>query len=238
MGCDIHMFVERRKRTGEWAEVGKVFKNPYYNPEKESTKDSDGYEWNPSFIRSPYRNRNYNLFAILADVRNGRGFAGVKTGEGFNSIDDPRGLPDNVSKRIKNESDKWGEYGHSHSWLLLSELLNYDWGQITMLSGYVSLEEYKRLRKEGGFPKSWCGDVYSPNLVKLDEKEADLLLDNPKLINVFTNTEEKNYQVLYSWSVLYKDCVSDFLTETIPQLEILSRSTFKDDVRIVFWFDN
>ena len=38
--------------------------------------------------------RDYNSFAVLGDVRNGLGFAGVKTGEGFNYITARRGLPD------------------------------------------------------------------------------------------------------------------------------------------------
>ena len=37
--------------------------------------------------------RSYNTFAMLADVRNGRGFAGIKTSDGFPYIHKPRGLP-------------------------------------------------------------------------------------------------------------------------------------------------
>lgn len=40
--------------------------------------------------------RGYNAFAMLADVRNGRGFAGIKTSDGFPVMHDPRGLPDDL----------------------------------------------------------------------------------------------------------------------------------------------
>ena len=45
----------------------------------------------------PYGDRNYNLFAILANVRNGTAFAGCKTGEGFNPISNPKGVPSDAS---------------------------------------------------------------------------------------------------------------------------------------------
>ena len=38
--------------------------------------------------------RHYFLFAWLADVRNGRGFAGIVTGDPIEPIAEPRGLPD------------------------------------------------------------------------------------------------------------------------------------------------
>lgn len=45
-------------------------------------------------IASKYQqNRHYQLFAALAGVRNGVGFAGVPTGEAIKPIAEPRGLP-------------------------------------------------------------------------------------------------------------------------------------------------
>ncbi len=40
--------------------------------------------------------RSYNTFAMLADVRNGTGFAGIKTSDGFPVIHEQRGLPDDL----------------------------------------------------------------------------------------------------------------------------------------------
>lgn len=54
----------------------------------------------------PYHGRNYDVFAILADVRNGRGFAGIETGDGFVPIlgfgeAALRGLPDDLSPELR-----------------------------------------------------------------------------------------------------------------------------------------
>ena len=40
--------------------------------------------------------RSYNMFAMLADVRNGRGFAGIKTSDPFPVIQEQRGLPSDL----------------------------------------------------------------------------------------------------------------------------------------------
>lgn len=54
--------------------------------------------------------RNYDTFAMLANVRNGRGFAGVKTGDGFPFIAEPRGLPDDF-QRVEPCDDSYDWYG-------------------------------------------------------------------------------------------------------------------------------
>ena len=68
MGTDIHSIVQVRKEN-KWVTVGvAVAGNP----------------------------RSYNTFAMLADVRNGRGFAGIKTSDGFPVIHEQRGLPEDL----------------------------------------------------------------------------------------------------------------------------------------------
>ena len=69
MGCDIHLYVERKVPGIGWVSLEDP--NEHYNG---------------------LTNRNYSIFAILANVRNGRGFAGIVTGTGFNPISEPRGL--------------------------------------------------------------------------------------------------------------------------------------------------
>lgn len=54
--------------------------------------DAETKKWQD--IPSEYeQSRHYQLFAVLADVRNGYGFAGVQTGEPVKPIAKPRGLP-------------------------------------------------------------------------------------------------------------------------------------------------
>jgi hypothetical protein len=104
MGCDIHLYVERRTDSG-WEHV----------PDH-SDDWRDDLNW--------YSRRNYYLFAILADVRN--------EGRGIKPIDSPRGLPPDVTSGVMAECAGWGVDGHSHSHVTIAEVLAYDWDQITL----------------------------------------------------------------------------------------------------------
>jgi len=64
-----------------------------------------------------WTSRDYRLFSALADVRTWH--------DGVIPIAEPRGVPPDASPRVKREEEKWGEDGHTHSWLLLSEILEY-----------------------------------------------------------------------------------------------------------------
>jgi hypothetical protein len=62
--------------------------------------------------------RNYKLFSLLADVRNINN---------IEPISPPRGVPDDASFFYIDRVESWSDDGHSHSYYLLSELLNIDW---------------------------------------------------------------------------------------------------------------
>lgn len=47
-----------------------------------------------------FKDRNYDVFAILGNVRNGYGFAGTPTSTGFEPISDCRGLPEDLSPQV------------------------------------------------------------------------------------------------------------------------------------------
>ena len=64
--------------------------------------------------------RDYGLFGFLADVRN---YSHSPV------IAEPRGLPDDVDLEADEREFYVGD-GHSASWLLLSELLAYDYEQV------------------------------------------------------------------------------------------------------------
>ena len=104
MGCDIHLHVET-KQYDAWLEVR--------NPIHEETYSQHTYRhW-------PGSDRYYTLFAVLADVRNRDG--------SVTPIATPRGLPGDASRTVKDEADTWDGDGHSHSYLTLRELVDYDW---------------------------------------------------------------------------------------------------------------
>src|SRR5688500_15176320 len=122
MGCDIHLFVEK-KVGGRWHRWERT----------EEVKVDDAYAYTRNYYG--YNDRNYDVFAMLADVRNGRGFAGVETGSRFNVIAAPKGIPPfeklelRPSGEVQEEIERWDGDGHSHSYLTLAELEAYDWTQ-------------------------------------------------------------------------------------------------------------
>lgn len=229
MGCDIHTRCEVfNKDTKTWEIQGRIFKNPYWDKNRPNKIDEDGYQWNPEFTMEPFGNRDYDLFAILADVRNGRGFAGIKTSEGFNPISEPKGIPIDISKEGLEFMNSYDSDGHSHSYFTVEELKNYDWGQVTVHRGCISMEEYKILRKTNDCPNSWAGYISGPDITVVDEDIADLFLNGEKF-------EKTPTHVNYHWTSTYKDSCIHFLDNTIPELEKLGEP---NNVRIIFFFDN
>lgn len=264
MGCDIHLYVEKRVE-GQWVSADRWVPNEYAGEEGE-----EGME--VAYESRFYSGRNYDLFAILADVRNGKGFAGIKTGEGFVPIADPRGLPDDVSEQIKADSDRWGIDGHSHSWLTLGELLAYDWTQGTTKQGVVNGPQYfewnRWRRGKGEGPDEYCGGVSGPDVEHVSEAElqqriaeiekevdnspsSDCYLPRYEAHERFRAVEERIFEKLgnmyahVEWKALYYKQVRSFLSDTVPRLLRLAQAPEKGgtwlglhDVRIVFWFDN
>lgn len=102
MGCDIHMRVERRTDSGTWEKLT-------------LPEDLDA--------------RDYNFFAILANVRNGT------WGDELPPISGPRGLP--ADFQYDDPDSEWlGD--HSFSWVTLRELLDYDWGYRVQMRAYIA----------------------------------------------------------------------------------------------------
>lgn len=251
MGCDIHLWVEKR-----------VVKCQYGEDVWETVDHPDG-RW--------YSGRNYDLFAILANVRNGRGFAGIRTGGGFIPIlpedaetdesrslehgGEPvpfcRGVPQRASDEYHAEVFRWSVDGHSHSWLTLSELLTYDWHNAkTTKRGCVSGVRYARMKRDGQTaPDEWCGDISGPGIRVVSVAEADRLIAEGHIsaeteIDYYGHpvkpSTSPSYYVNIDWDVAYADAAGGFVTKTIPELKAYAEanSLAHDDLRIVFFFDN
>jgi hypothetical protein len=111
MGCDIHPHFETKNEQGKWERLvtrRDELMDLLYGPDSEKTDEEMTQEERDKLLEEMWEHpldigRNYDLFAILADVRNGRGFAGVVTGTGFDPISNPRGLPRDVSNDVINE---------------------------------------------------------------------------------------------------------------------------------------
>lgn len=246
MGTDIHLFTEVREQ-GSWrlARIESQCswcdgKGEY--PTGPTRQVEPCYRCKGSGKELGYSSRNYDVFAILADVRNGSGFAGVATGDGFNIIAPQRGLPTDMDRELREltagYSDeyyeamraKWGRGSlgdHSFSWLTLRELLEFDWTQVTRHRGIVSLKEYRRWRgTTDRTPKEWSGGIWGQGTEILSE-------GNPRVTDA--PLSDKLYVEAF-WTETYAECAGCFHSRFIPALVALGHSP--DDVRIVFGFDS
>lgn len=250
MGCDIHCWAEKRVE-GKWVLVtpqkGDASWSEFYN-EKMSAMD-----WESENDASLHKarvdiGRNYDAFAILADVRNGRGFAGVKTGDGFRPIlAERRGWPKDRSPLLESED----AIEHSPSWLTLRELNEYDWTQRTGQLGVVSLPEYVEWRdkRPHAAPEHYCGGISGKNRETLSPKDADNLLHiGERTIDGWTKRgmfydPPAGHPATYvevAWGETYSVAAGAFYEKTLPNLnEIAKREgAAADDFRIVFYFDS
>ena len=100
MGCDIHVFLEKRnKETNKWEHLTLYKKN--YDDKLEPASVFDG--------------RNYYLFGLLAGVR---GFV--------EPLVDPRGIPDDLSDYVAEEWKSWDGDAHTPTWYDFCELDAYE----------------------------------------------------------------------------------------------------------------
>lgn len=246
MGCDIHLYVERLN-NGVWeaCDNWKVSKDEYDSGRK--VVDYDSYF---------YKGRNYDLFSILANVRNGYGFAGVPTGEGFIPISMPRGVPGDCCKEYKDEVANWDCDGHSHSYITVAEIMSYDWTQRIGKTGIVDLKGLARWKTQGK-PENWSGVISGQGIEIFEGKdyisEIEMFLKsldknwyslnwpnedatreaiNNHLARI-TGVDKPHFRV--NWGKYYYEAGSIFLSETLPKLWKLGKF---EDVRILFFFDN
>lgn len=224
MGCDIHLVVEVERAAG-WS-PSKMVSNDWYNKARPNEEPKEQAE-------EVWGDRNYNVFAILADVRNGRGFAGCDTGDGFVPICEQKGLPKNIHP--KSLASLHGD--HSGSWLTLHELQEYDWTQTTRLRGVTEESDYLEWRKKSvGAPSSYCGRVSGPNVINMTSQEYDAA---ETAFWPDRKTENKIY-VAVEWVVSYREVAERFLDVVIPYLETYAAEVGgnPERVRIAFNFDS
>lgn len=152
----------------------------------------DGEKWTD--IPSNYeQGRHYQLFAVLAGVRNGFGFAGCVTGKAVTPISEPKGLPDDFlmdgddhpvvsadifdpcrSQWYDPKSDDLSVWmgDHSHTWLSGQEMLSwYEKENATIRSGVIDREQFYKWDGTSS-PDSWCGGVSGANVVMADSDDV------------------------------------------------------------------
>jgi hypothetical protein len=221
MGCDIHVYVEKRV-DGQWRAADKY-------------SDEDGIGPDVSYDDRVYVGRNYRLFSVLA---------GVRKHDMLPVIAEPRDLPEDVSPEVRAASDSWGVDGHSHSWLTLRELLDFDWTQECTFSTTVTGQEFARWsrydRGQKNEPDWSFGSRGGPGIVTVPMAEMDARLAalTPQA-RWADHPEWERLNVPITWEQPVARSVGSFLSETVFRLvQLAGGVAHADDLRIVFWFDN
>ena len=191
-------------------------------------------EWEYHEVPFEFDCRNYDFFAILANVRNGYGFGGTARyadSKPVKSFTDNRGLPEDLKK---HEADGWdaiyGDYGdHSFGYITLAELKRDIKlaNQEVIRTGVVPLEVYRSL-KSGKCPDEWSGWVSGNGIkiIKQDYVTDDLLEAEGERVYVEMQWKDKPFKdkikSLISWMSHYQTW----------------RDETGDDVQFVFGFDS
>ncbi len=118
VGCDVHMVLETKdQEVGDWVGL-----HAYHGLDGAAL---EGYIFPPTgggkgglvklastHLHPRVEQRNYNLFAEIANVR----------GEGSRD-NPPKGIPSDASSLTRLKVEGWEGDGHSHSWLLIREFV-------------------------------------------------------------------------------------------------------------------
>lgn len=175
MGTDLHLLPEVRHAGGEWHPILNR-KEPFTSP------------------------RDYSLFAILSDVRNGANWGTrtwqepriVTTPDGkehdipgfWYDTDDggherlvpistPRGLPESPTPEWLANVLFWKSKSDDVivSWLTLEEILAGPWDQVLIRRGLIDSEDYEKLLNDGTLPTVWSDQVGGSGLRIVSEEE-------------------------------------------------------------------
>lgn len=234
MGCDIHLFVEKRNSlSGKWEAIKGV-----NEPEVEEAKSfisrykargesSDYWESRLEELQAGttdfiWEGRHYLLFEVLAGVRANHDLAPVSP---------PKGIPEDVSPEGRSLAEYWGINGHSHSWLTAGELNAYDWDQVITREGWVNVNQFKEFMEKGE-PSGWCGGVGGGGTRHITNREM-----REGIQNGFMFGNPRDYYTLIQWNKSLRAALGTFCSWSLPKLNELAGDD-PDSVRIVFWFDN
>lgn len=245
MGTDIHLHVEKRSAdTGEWETA-----DPPYSG-RDSWDNSEIFGWYPWWLKhdDPLRkeipdptSRHYTVFAFLADVRNGWGFAGVQTGEPIEPQFKERGIPIDTTYRetvydkdgnVVGGSPNWlGD--HSFTWATLRELKDAPWKVTVKTCGVIHHKRYAEWSVQGGPPKGgWGGSIFGKGIRTFDEKDF-------KGIMAAGQVQEEDYvRVWWEWHPLI-ECQFRKWLYSQPMQDLLEEvGNNPDHIRVLMGFDS
>ena len=190
----------------------------YYHIQEKTTEDEREVwmtlEDDENYESLTHIGRNYLLFSVLANVRNGYGVAGIRSYDPVEPIAMPRDLPP--------DSDLDYEYMHSVSYLSFDEILDYfKEPHITTRYGVVTKQAYE----------SWDG-VTSPDSWSLGIGGGSTVVYDAVGKGIGQVLADDITHVMISWPVNINEELDYFknIIETI-------KSEHEGELRIVFGFD-
>jgi len=187
MGCDIHHAVEVRK-DGVWHLHWANTIGRHYIDDDETYSSS--FIWGDAFdqlpktyqekMASPFViDRDYDVFAILGNVRNTDG------ARQFVSMSDKWGLPDDATKQVKAWARSWGVGGHSHSFVTLKEMLTYDFDRPKKRRALTDIMSYADwlLNRDGiGPPFSYCFSAIGNDALLTNEEAKEFVNEHKEVL--------------------------------------------------------
>lgn len=225
MGCDIHITIQVQDGLN-WQEV--LWQSTPYDF-KGAPKIVEGIPVAPK----GFDGRNYDLFAVLANVRNGRGFVGVETGSGWPSIAPDRGLPPGFDITV-SANPQYPEDGprymgdHSFTWVGLDELKAFNWDHIEAWQyGVVPANVFEQLTAEGKTPTEYCGGVMGKGIITYEPDEYKTAKANGTLC--------PTPMVRMGWGETAREATGDWPGRIIPWLDSIAKGC---PLRLVLSFDS
>lgn len=227
MGTDISMQTEVR-REGKWCIVRNCDAPQWVAGMSE---DQRSYDRNAPAMPLGYESRNYDLFAVLADVRNEFDARGAETSERRECIDTARGLPANMADAGLDEYGdplSFAVGGHSESWVTLAELLAFDVDRTVISCGVVSVPQFVAWKAAGtAGPQQHFRAVGGSSVVHVSLAEMEH--------HAATAPETRYTYTKVCWRESYRSLLGP---EWFRFLDVLATLGRPIDVRIVFSFDS
>ena len=251
MGTDVHLVVEKKNDgkmlpedysfvgapdKGEWGllrgyyslgiQEAREFADTAQNQFKEYWVERLKELTSRKRIHFLYAWRNYDLFAILAGVRNGLGFGGCDTGDPVEAIAEDRGLPADMSAALEKIVNRKGGGGeregwlgdHSFSHITLWELMRHDWRTEKTNRGFVDLAQYRKCLAAGkSRPEDYCGGVWGNRVKTYTVAE---MRRNPLTPAQMTRRKITHPQL--EWPVPHAVACDGFFTGALPTLARLA----------------
>lgn len=242
MGCDAHPIIEvMGPRSGKWRY--KESKSGWYHKRRQNGWSYDELEERrPSYI-NVLGTRNYWLFGLLADVRNGMGFT---------PLFPHRGVPDDADTKTKKMIEDDGDL-HSLTYFTLQELIDIPWDQPCVeMDIAVFADEYSHWKETGDLPDRNDHANHAKFVFVRSEKAKEmhrevtenemtlLLLSTPmkKLVKTVKGRHGDDVKC-GAWTRMTvprsHEQMFPQLKEIIPDLQALGSP---DRVRVVLGFDN